>query len=218
MKNKILVAHDLSLFRHAIALLFSNYDRFEIIEETGCNAELVHLCGVEKPDLLIIYVPSDYQKIIWIISEIKAMQSSIKILAITDTEEAIINLKLFEAGVNGVISSNSSPDLLHKAVDFIYKKNIRLKVYNNNIEKFDIRPEVDKYFIGRNKRQLRLTPREKEVLLLISEGLTTRQISERLRLSKRTIDHFRGALIQKLHVRSTAGLIRSAIMMNSEIS
>ena len=217
MKIRLLVANDLSLFGHAIASLFSGNEIYEIIEVTRCNAELVHLCRIESPDLLITYIPANYEKIISIISEIKAMYRSVKILAITDTDRESINLKLFKAGVNGIFDSGSSPEFLHQAVQYIYGENALLKVQNNNIEKFDIRPDIDKFFIERKRGLPKLTTREKEVLLLISEGLTTKQISERLSLSKRTVDYFRGALIQKLHVRSSAGLIRRAIMINSEI-
>ena len=218
MKLKLVIAHDLLLLRDAIVSLFSDIDNMEIIGEASCNAELINISRTVKPDILLAYTPTNEEKIIPVISDIKNNNRDIKVLLITEIKEERFYLKYFGTGVNGVVDPNSSRTTLISAVKAIFNQNNFIKVSDNKIEKFDLQEKIDLLSARRNHHKVRLTPREKEVLLLISEGLTTKQISEKLMLSKRTVDYFRGALIQKLHVDSTAGLIRRAIILTSGLS
>ena len=218
MKLKLVIAHDLLLLRDAIVSLFSDIDDMEIIGEASCNAELINISRTVKPDILLAYTPTNEEKIIPVISDIKNNNRDIKVLLITEIKEERFYLKYFGTGVNGVVDPNSSRTTLISAVKAIFNQNNFIKVSDNKIEKFDLQEKIDLLSARRNHHKVRLTPREKEVLLLISEGLTTKQISEKLMLSKRTVDYFRGALIQKLHVDSTAGLIRRAIILTSGLS
>ncbi len=218
MKLKVVVAHDLLLLRDAIASLLSESSNIEIIGESSCNVELIHLCRTAKPDILISYIPHNADKIIPILSEIKTLSKNIKILAITEIEDEKLYLKFYGTGINGIVYSNSSHMLLIEAINMIYRENIFVKIYDNKIELLNLEEKINSIFMRSSRQTLKLTPREKEVLHLIGEGLTTKEISEKLMLSKRTIDYFRGALIQKLHVNSTAGLIRRAIILNSELN
>ena len=218
MKLKVIIAHDLLLLRDAISSLLTESGKIEIIGESSCNVDLIDLCRINKPDILISYISHNNAKIIPIISEIKAFNMGIKILAITDIDDERFYLKYYGIGINGIVYSNSSQILLIEAIERIFSENIFIKIFNNEIEVFNPEEEINSFFLGRSIKTPRLTPREKEVLQLIGEGLTTKEISEKLMLSKRTVDYFRGALIQKLHVNSTAGLIQRAIILNSEVN
>jgi DNA-binding NarL/FixJ family response regulator len=65
---------------------------------------------------------------------------------------------------------------------------------------------------------MKLTKREKEILLLVSKGLTSKEISSSLNISKRTVDNFRASIMQKLNVKSLASLIRTAILSTTFLS
>ncbi len=218
MKLKVIIAHDLLLLRDAIASLLSESNNFEIIGESSCNVELLHLCKTVKPDILITYLTQHNDRILSIISEIKSFNKSIKILAITEIEDEYLYLKLYGTGISAIVYSNSSHILLIEALDMISKGNNFIKIYNNQLEVLNLEDKLNSLFAPSIIKPPKLTPREKEVLRLIGEGLTTKEISEKLVLSKRTVDYFRGALIQKLRVNSTAGLIHRAIMLTSEVA
>ena len=218
MKLRVVIAHDYLLLRNAIGLLLSCDSEIEIIGESSCNAELVHLCREVKPDILLTYIPSQEDKFISLISEIKVINKAIKILAITEVENNRLYLECYKSGINGIVDPNSSQTLLIKTMKTIFEENIFVKIYNNKMEKFDLQMDFETLLFRCTQRSPKLTPREKEVLMFISEGLTTKEISEKLMLSKRTVDYFRGALIQKLHVNSTAGLIKRAIILNSDMA
>ncbi len=218
MKLKVVVAHDLLLLRDAIVSLLAGYDSMEISGESSFDQKLINICRADKPDILLAYAPPDVDKIFPLITDIKNCCRNLKVLLITEIKEEGLYLKYFAVGVNGVVDPNSSRAILISAVKTIFYEKNFIKVYDNKIEKFDYQENIDLLFTRRTQHKVRLTPREKEILLLISEGLTTKQISDKLMLSKRTVDYFRCALIQKLHVDSTAGLIRRAIILTSGLS
>jgi FixJ family two-component response regulator len=107
---------------------------------------------------------------------------------------------------------NGAFDFLEKPVD----DEIMLDVLKNAIREDCLRHDADRIAIGARSRHERLTPREREVLDLLVEGLSQREIAGRLEISPRTVEVYKGRMMEKLQCRSLAELIRISLAAASD--
>jgi DNA-binding NarL/FixJ family response regulator len=138
--------------------------------------------------------------------EILAVYKDMKIMILTMHTEPVYFDQLFNIGIAGYLNKNADKAEILEALDCISKG----KTYFNR----DIVTEYinfQKTPQSKKPEELRITQREKEVLQLIMEGLTTAQISEKLFVSQNTIDSHRKNLLSKLGVKNTAELVKLAI-------
>jgi FixJ family two-component response regulator len=102
---------------------------------------------------------------------------------------------------------NGAFDFLEKPVD----DEILLDILKNAIREDNLRHDADRIEHGARSRLERLTPREREVLDLLVEGLSQREIAGRLEISPRTVEVYKGRMMEKLQCRSLAELIRVSL-------
>jgi DNA-binding NarL/FixJ family response regulator len=127
----------------------------------------------------------------------------IKILGISTFSERSYISRMIENGASGYLIKSASGDEIAEAIDTVLKGKIYLSVSMEHIAKpLSIRP---------SDNLPALTKREKEILQLISEGLTNHQIAEKLFISPLTVDSHRKNLLTKLNVNNTASLIKLAV-------
>lgn len=127
----------------------------------------------------------------------------IKILGISTFSERSYISRMIENGASGYLIKSASADEIAEAIDTVLKGKIYLSVSMEHIAKpLSIMP---------SDNLPALTKREKEILHLISEGLTNNQIAEKLFISPLTVDSHRKNLLTKLNVNNTASLIKLAV-------
>jgi DNA-binding NarL/FixJ family response regulator len=127
----------------------------------------------------------------------------IKILGISTFSERSYISRMIENGASGYLIKSASADEIAEAIDTVLKGKIYLSVSMEHIAKpLSIMP---------SDNLPALTKREKEILQLISEGLTNNQIAEKLFISPLTVDSHRKNLLTKLNVNNTASLIKLAV-------
>lgn len=134
---------------------------------------------------------------------------NVKIIALTNLDSAYFIKTMFQAGALGYILKTASEETILEAI----------RVVNNNgqfLEKKLQESVLQATLSGAPAagKSPVLTNREIEVLQMIAENLTSKEIAERLFLSKRTIDHHRNNLLLKLDVKNTASLIKKAISLD----
>jgi DNA-binding NarL/FixJ family response regulator len=127
----------------------------------------------------------------------------IKILGISTFSERSYISRMIENGASGYLIKSASAGEIAEAIDTVLKGKIYLSVSMEHIAKpLSIMP---------SDNLPALTKREKEILQLISEGLTNNQIAEKLFISPLTVDSHRKNLLTKLNVNNTASLIKLAV-------
>jgi DNA-binding NarL/FixJ family response regulator len=127
----------------------------------------------------------------------------IKILGISTFSERSYISRMIENGASGYLIKSASGDEIAEAIDTVLKGKMYLSVSMEHIAKpLSILP---------SDNLPALTKREKEILQLISEGLTNHQIAEKLFISPLTVDSHRKNLLTKLNVNNTASLIKLAV-------
>jgi DNA-binding NarL/FixJ family response regulator len=130
---------------------------------------------------------------------------NIKVIALSTHNQGTYVRKMLESGATGYLLKNAEKYEIVKAIQTVYK--------NQNYLTFEAERAL-KYENELQKKLPKLTKREKEVLVLIAEGFTNAQISEKLFISIDTVDSHRKNLYTKLEVKNTAMLIRFATENN----
>ena len=133
---------------------------------------------------------------------IKKIDSNIRVIALTNHTEKSVILQMLQNGADGYLLKNTTRDELITAVSQVLNNRFQL---HTDIQKLLFAPIV------KNTAAVpRLTQREKEVLVLVSEGVTTAGIADRLFISRQTVETHRHHLMQKFGVNNSAALIKKA--------
>ena len=207
-KYKIVLADDHVLIRQGLKKLIEENRHLEVVGEAGDGLELLDLLEHTVPDLIILDISMPHLRGIEVINEVKRLYPKVKILMITMHKSEQYFLCAMSAGADGYLLKEDSDSELINAIDVV----IHGEIY--------ISPHLAEEFsdeVIRNYREKgifpceTLTNREIEVLRLVAEGLTSKEIAEMLSISIRTVEHHRANLLKKLNLKNTADLIKHAI-------
>ncbi len=203
----VVLADDHAMFRQGIRRILEELPGVEILGESGDGLELLKLLKKTSPDLVILDLSMPNLRGMEAVREIKAINPKIKILILTMHKEREYLYFALKAGVNGFLLKEDADSELLKALDAIRR------------EKLHVSPLLTEYLPGllghlySRKAEFAdiLTDREKQVLKLIAEGRSSREIGELLYISARTVQNHRVNIMRKLNLKKTADLIKYAI-------
>ena len=204
----IAIAEDHQMLIDGIKSFFEYDDDFQIIGTVNNGQELVRLVSLKQPKLVITDIRMPIMDGIQATREIKTQFPHIKVLAMTmfDQPEAI--KQMLDAGATGYILKNSGIKMLQEAIETVasgetfFDKNVALNFMNDYIQ--------DNVKVGKTDKVV-LSNREKEILHLIANGKTSKEIAEELFIAKTTVDTHRKNMIRKLQLNSGNELIKYAI-------
>lgn len=211
----IVLADDHSLVRDGIRSLLEEESDFEVIGEAANGTEAVALVQQKKPDLLIIDIRMPGMNGIEAVEELKRLNNPVKsiILSMHDSEEYI--LKSLSAGASGYLLKDTGKAEFIKAINTVeqggkyFSGDISNVLVNNILGHTGSQATPDtNHKTGSDPFDL--TNKELEILKLVLSGLTNKQISEKLRKSKRTIETHRFNLMRKMEVKNLIDLSRKA--------
>lgn len=206
---RIVLADDHTIMRHGLRLVLERQPDFSVIGEASNGREAIDLVIRETPDVVIMDIAMPLLNGIEATRRIneERLRTAVVILSMHADEGYI--LKALRAGARGYLLKDSADVDLIQAVRAV------------NAGKAFFSPAVSKVLADDYLRQMRqqgvddpydlLTPRERELLQLIVELKSTKDIAALLNLSPHTIDTHRANLMQKLNVHSTAELILYAV-------
>ncbi len=207
-KCKIILADDHVLIRQGLKMLIEENKSLLVVGEAGNGLELLDLLDHIVPDLVILDISMPQLRGIEVINEVKRICPNAKVLMITMHKNEQYFLCAMSAGADGYLLKEDSDSELLSAIDII----MHGEMY--------ISPHLAEEFTDEVIRSYRekgifpcetLTNREIEVLKLVAEGLTSKEIAELLSISIRTVEHHRANLLKKLNLKNTADLIKHAI-------
>jgi DNA-binding NarL/FixJ family response regulator len=202
----ILIVDDHKILAEGLAELIKKDKSFKIEGIITNGLDVIPFLEKHQPDLIILDLEMPDINGAALAKEILAVYKDMKIMILTMHTEPVYFDQLFNIGIAGYLNKNADKAEILEALDCISKG----KTYFNR----DIVTEYinfQKTPQSKKPEELRITQREKEVLQLIMEGLTTAQISEKLFVSQNTIDSHRKNLLSKLGVKNTAELVKLAI-------
>ena len=200
--NSIVIADDHRLFAEGLRSLLTDQG-FEVRAIIENGAALLHLLEQEIPDLLLLDITMGEPDGISLSAIIKKEYPAIKILIISMHARQLFINKLLQIGVNGYILKNTGDEELHRAIATILNGDTYFSDKITDIvikSRMPARPNVDP----------ELTPRETNILQLIADGYSTREIAEKLFVSINTIESHRKNMLLKTGLRNVAHLVKWA--------
>lgn len=200
---RILLADNHAMFRQGLRA-FLERDGFTVIAEAPDGREALRLAEEQKPDVAVLDLSMPLLNGLRAAQEIHKASPKTRTILLTMHEEEAYVLEALEAGVKGyVLKAQAAADLV-QAIREVAKGAIYL---SPGISRTVVNAFLSKTHIPADP----LSAREHEVLQLVAEGKTTKEIASVLGVSTKTAESHRGRIMEKLDIHDTASLVRYAI-------
>ena len=208
MSIRIIVADDHRIVRNGLRTLLNSEPDIEVIAEAENGRKTVHLVRELLPDVVVMDVTMPDLNGIEATRQILAEFPQVKIIALSMHHHEQFVTGMLTAGASGYLLKDCSVEELTAAIRAATKGEVYLSPGVANV--------VIKNYVSQLKKSEKpvpplLTPRETEVLQLVSEGKTSKEIASRLCISAKTVDTHRRQMMAKLNVSSIAQLTKYAI-------
>lgn len=199
--TRIIVVDDHIMFRQGIVSLIKSVEDFEVISEASSGNEAVKLAHDICPNLILMDISLPDINGIEAAKMIKKNNINTEIILLTmHNDESLLEMAL-KVGIKGYILKNDAFDDLIYAIKTVIggKKFISSSLYKDygHISDLPISPSP-------------LTTREKEIVILITDGLSSKEIAERLFISVKTVEKHRTNIMEKLGLKNMAELVKYA--------
>jgi DNA-binding NarL/FixJ family response regulator len=200
---RILLVDDHQILREGLKVLLER-EGFDVVGEAGDGQEAVRLAGTLHPDVAIVDFSMPSLNGVNAARKIQQVSPATRNILLTmHTEDAYV-LESIRAGIRAyVLKTQATADLVHAIHDVV-----RGQIY---LSPGISRVLVDAYLGGTEQAADPLTIREQEVLQLVAEGKTAKEIAHLLGMSVKTAETHRSRIMEKLDIHDIAGLVRYAI-------
>jgi DNA-binding NarL/FixJ family response regulator len=208
-KIKVLIVDDHTLVRDGIRALLALVADVRVVGEAGNGKEALEKVRKLAPDVVLMDLAMPIMSGLESTRRIRKRFPGTKVLALTQYEDREYIVPTIEAGARGFVSKTAAFTELASAIQAVYQGESFLSpiaaaaVVEECQQKVSAEGETDSY--------QSLTDREREMLKLVAEGYTAREIADMLVISVRTVETHKTNLMKKLNIRNKADLIRFAI-------
>ena len=208
-KIRVLIVDDHAVVRAGIHLLLDSQPDIEVVGEAPDGRGGLAQAQKLRPNVVLMDIAMPDMGGVEATQAIKESCPQVQVLALTMHEDAPYFFRMLQAGAIGYVVKGADPSELLSAIRAVAQDKAYLfpsltrKLLDDYLERLDVGEEKDSY--------ARLTTREKEVLKLIGDGYTSREIAEMLFLSINTVDRHRTNVMDKLGMHNKSQLIKFAI-------
>jgi len=207
-KITVLVAEDHTIVRKGICSLIDGKADIQVLGEAENGREAIEKVTALSPDVVLMDISMPYLNGLEATRQIKKMFPQIKILALTmHTNEEYI-LQILQAGASGYVIKQAAPAELISAIHAVYAGDSFL---SPTVSKTIIDEYLKHASPGVQEEREKLTDREREVLQLIAEGYSNREIADKLQVSIKTVGVHRTNLMEKLEIHNVTDLVKYAL-------
>ena len=209
-KKTILIIDDHPLFREGLKAIIGRNHRFEVVGEAGNGRDGLQMARELKPDLALVDMSLPDQSGIQLTYELKNVSPKTRIMIVTMHSKVDYIVKAFQAGATGYVVKESTSERLLQGIDTVLKGEYFMdsSVSHKVIEKLMEFPEKEMKITDASYDTL--TRREQEIMVLLAQGLSNKQIAQKLFISPKTVENHRANILRKLDLHSTLELVRYA--------
>ena len=206
---RVLLADDHSLVRRGMRSLLETEDSVEVVAEAADGLEALRLCEEHKPDLLILDVAMPKLNGIDVASRTQKMQPAPRAIMLSMHLDESYVMRALHAGARGYLLKDATDEDLIPAIRAVaagksyFSPAVSGVLAAEYVEQLQERGLTDSYDL--------LTDREKEVLQLLAEGRSNKEVAALLEVGLSTVETHRGNLMQKLGLHSTAEIVLYAV-------
>jgi two-component system response regulator NreC len=208
MSIRIVLAEDHKITREGLVNMLKNQGNMQVIGEAQNGREAVQLAIDLSPDLVIMDVTMPNLNGIDATRVITSNSKAVKVIALSMYSDKQFVQGMMQAGASGYLLKDCAFDELVNAIRVVYGGETYL---SPGIAGIVVQDYVKKLSSSASSAVTLLTKREREVLQLISEGKSTKHIATHLDVSIKTVETHRRQMMEKLGIRTIAGLTKYAI-------
>lgn len=209
MAVKLVLADDHAMLRQGLRRLLESDDGFTVVGEAGDGLEAVQLVEQKRPDVLIVDLMMPALNGLEVTRQLAARAPATRIIILSMHQDDEYVLQALRSGAMGYVLKESTPTELAQAIHEVMQGERYLsRKLNNNLIRLMVQQSQEKTPLGAYEQ---LSDREREVLQLVAEGLSSAEIAVRLSISRRTVETHRASLMHKMDFASTADVVRFAI-------
>lgn len=206
--TRVLIADDHALVRAGIRALVERIEGMVVVAEAGKGSEATALVKELKPDLMLLDITMPDGSGFEVLEQVTKKYPNLKVIVLTVHEAGEYAIRALREGAVGFLPKSAASTELEQAIQTV----VRGEIY---VSPETSRKTLLEYGKGTTKKDLlaSLSPRQREVLRLIAEGRTTKQIAQLLKISVKTVETHRAQLMERLGIHDVAGLVRYAIIV-----
>lgn len=208
MTVKVIIADDHKIMRDGLKSMLEKQRDIEIIAEASDGLTTVELAIKLKPDVIIMDVAMPDMNGIEATRRIIEKSPNIKVIALSMHSDKQFIIEMLNAGASGYVLKDCA---FHELINAIHSVTSNRSYLSPEIA--DVMIKEFKHVISKESLSAfsLLTPRERQVLQLIAEGKTTKEIAYTLKVSTKTIETYRRQIMDKLDIHTIAGLTKYAV-------
>lgn len=207
MSIRILIADDHGVLRAGLRALLSAEPELEVVDEASSGNEALSLANELQPDLILLDISMPDLGGIEVTRRLKEMLPNTRVLILTVHEDESLLQEAIQAGASGYIVKRAVESELIDAIRAVWRGDLYIHPAMTRALLKEMSPSQS----SNNEAPVEsLTPRETDVLRLIAQGYTNRQMADMLSISVRTVESHRSNLMGKLDLHSRVELVRYA--------
>ncbi|HSM16232.1 MAG TPA: response regulator transcription factor [Gemmatimonadales bacterium] len=206
---RVLIADDHALVREGIRQVLAESEGFQVVAEAGRGDQALALAQQHEPDVAVLDITMEGGSGLDAAAKLRQTLPNVRILILSMHHHAQYLLQAVRAGAHGYVLKDGQPAELREAVRAVHGGRTFYSPPVADKLSAALRGELEDQ--QRQNAFERLTARERDVLVRVSNGLTSKEIAAELGISPRTVETHRESLMRKLDIRNMAGLIRFAL-------
>jgi len=209
MSYTILIADDHDIIREGIKNILCKQPDYEIVGEAQDGEEVLKKVEELKPDILLLDITMPKKSGLEILDQVQRSSRATKIIIISVHKADAYVMRALKAGVRGYLNKENAADDLLPALRKVMAGQVYLSAETSSylLEKTTKSPEE-------LTQESLLSERETDVLRLVAEGKTAKEIADSLFISPRTVENYKNNILKKLNLHKTSDLIKYAIKNN----
>jgi DNA-binding NarL/FixJ family response regulator len=206
----VLMADDHQIVREGLRRILEAERDLEVICEASTGREAVEMVRKMHPDIVVMDIAMPLLNGLEATRQIRAADPNAKVLILSAHNDDAYVERAMEVGASGYLIKQTSAHFLGEAIRELRKGNTYFSPSISERMNHRTKSSVNRKGVTKTKN-IRMTSRETEVLQLVAEGKSNKQVAEELGISVKTVEKHRDHLMQKLGIHDTAGLTRYAI-------
>jgi DNA-binding NarL/FixJ family response regulator len=204
---RVLLVDDHTLVRAGVREILQKFEGVEVIDEAGTGREAIAMATKQKPDIVLMDISMPGLNGLEAIDRLREVHQRIKIIILSMHGNEEYVLRALRAGASGFMLKGGTPAELELAIRSVANGSVFL---SPSIAGTVVNDYLGLAAGGRSSVD-HLTPRQREVLQLLAEGKSIKEVAFTLKLSAKTVESHRASLMQRLNIRDTVGLVRYAM-------
>jgi DNA-binding NarL/FixJ family response regulator len=208
---QLLMADDHEIFRDGLKLMLTKYPDIVLVGEAENGRELLELTQKLQPDVIITDIKMPIMDGIEATKQISELFPDIGIIGLSMFDEDDLIVDMLEAGAKGYLIKNAGKEQITEAIRTVYNHDpYYCKTTSHKLTSMIARSRFNPY---KKAAKVEFSEREIEIIDLICNELTNKEISDKLFISIRTVEGHRLKILEKMNVKNTVGLVVYAIKM-----